>query len=389
VSKVRVVFVDDEERVLDGLRDRLRRHRAEWDMAFFRGAEPALAELARAPADVVVTDMRMPRMDGAAFLERVRQRSPQTVRIILSGFTEMESALRTVPVAHQFLCKPSPAGELENSIERALSLRSLLGDEALRRAVGRVEKLPSPPRIYARLVDALASSDTSARRVAAIVAEDTAMCARILQLVNSAFFGLPRTFSGMEQAVAYLGFDTIKGLVLSADVFRPERAVAGLSIEEQQLHALHVGRLAAAFAEKTRFAANAFIAGLLHDIGALVLVARALERPSSSRTLVASGGSPTQKLDAVVAEPNASHAEVGAYLLGLWNLPYPIVEAVAHHHQPTRVAHRELELLSVVYVAEALAYDPDAPVDEDYLTSVAALDRLPTWRQRARAIPVP
>ena len=385
MSRIRVLFVDDEERVLDGLRDRLRRHRAEWDMQFVPAAELALAELARAPADVVVTDMRMPRMDGAAFLERVRKLYPQTVRIILSGFTEMETALRTVPLTHQFLCKPSPAGELENAIERALSLRALLADEALRRAVGRVEQLPSPPRIYARLIEALAASDTSARRVAAIVGEDTAMCARILQLVNSAFFGVPRKFAGMEQAVNYLGFDTIKGLVLSADVFRPERAVAGLSIEEQQVHALRVARLASAFAEKTPFAADAFIAGLLHDIGALVLVARALERPGGARPAPLRG-SPTQTLDAIIAEPNASHAEVGAYLLGLWNLPYPIVETVAHHHQPTRVVQRELGLLTVVYLAEALAYDHDAPVDEDYLASVNALVRLPAWRRRARDI---
>src|SRR5262249_18533480 len=154
-----------------------------------------------------------------------------------------------------------------------------------------------------------------------------------LQIANSAFFGAGRTFKAIEAAVSYLGFATIKGLVLSAEVFRPERVVAGQSIEELQQHSLHVARLAAPFAHRTRVHADPFPAGLLDDIGVLVLASRGLRRGAGSDSgAPAAARSATQRFDALVGEPNASHGEVGAYLLGLWGFPYPVVEAVAHHH---------------------------------------------------------
>ena len=105
----RILFVDDDPRILEELRDMLRPQRHDWEMAFAPSGDAALALMQASPFDVIVSDMRMPGMDGAALLARVRQEYPQVVRIVLSSHTELSTALRVVPVAHQFLAKPCDA----------------------------------------------------------------------------------------------------------------------------------------------------------------------------------------------------------------------------------------------------------------------------------------
>lgn len=144
----RVLFVDDEPNILEGLRTLLRRHRRQWEMTFAVGGPAALELLKTENFDVVVSDMRMPEVDGAALLAHVQRQQPRTVRIVLSGHTELEAALRAIPVAHQFLSKPCDAAELENVVERACALQSLVEDPKIRQAVGGIQQLPALPRVY-------------------------------------------------------------------------------------------------------------------------------------------------------------------------------------------------------------------------------------------------
>ena len=153
-------------------------------------------------------------MDGAELLRRVQDEHPEVVRMVLSGHAEQEAAMKAVPVAHQYLTKPCEPGLLENVVERTCNLQALIGDETLRQTVGRIQTLPSPPRIYAQLTSVLSDESVSVDRVAEILKQDMAMSAKILQIVNSAFFRLSRTISHVEDAVIYLGFDTIKNLAL-------------------------------------------------------------------------------------------------------------------------------------------------------------------------------
>jgi CheY-like chemotaxis protein len=148
---MKVLFVDDEPKVLEGLERVLFHLGDEWEMTFVESGREAVAELERGPFEAIVTDMRMPGMDGAELLQVVHRRWPETVRIVLSGYAEMESALRTIPVAHQFLSKPCRPEVIEDAVLRSRGLQALLGDPGLRRAVGQVQKLPSVPAVYARL----------------------------------------------------------------------------------------------------------------------------------------------------------------------------------------------------------------------------------------------
>jgi DNA-binding NarL/FixJ family response regulator len=174
VNRKRILFVDDEAPVLDGLRNLLRKRR-EWELAFALGGEAALAELERAPFDVIVSDMRMPGMDGAALLERVKREYPSVVRIVLSGYADRQPLLRVIPVAHQLLSKPCDPHVLASVIERTCMLESLLSDSVLRRVVGEMGTLPSVPSTYLELTDVIGRDDVSPSRLAAIV-EKTPRC---------------------------------------------------------------------------------------------------------------------------------------------------------------------------------------------------------------------
>lgn len=390
-----ILFVDDEPHILQGLQNLLRRHRHKWTMVFACGAEAALAALEQRPFDVVVSDMRMPGTDGVALLGQVKQKCPETVRIILTGQAERETALRAVPVAHQFLSKPCDAALLENVIERACKLREVIGDPSVRGLVGEVQRLPSVPRVYAALRDALADDTTSVADIARVLEQDMAICAKLLQLVNSAFFRMARRITRVEDAVIYLGPDTVKDLVLSVEVFgaaEGEAELGGLSVESLQQHALHTANMASRMLADKAQADEAFMAGMLHDIGKLVL---ASQRPQHVRKALDAASQDGRPLYAVEEEMGGvTHAEVGAYLLGIWGLPYPIIEAVANHHHPTRVQQQAFDVLAAVHVADLLVHEAGAGaaanqgptsdlIDVSYLESLGVADRLAGWRTTA------
>jgi HD-like signal output (HDOD) protein len=394
--KRKILFVDDELQILEGLRVRLHRLRDKWEMAFAESGEKALACLAGDRFDVIVTDMRMPGMDGAALLQRVQAEFPDVARIVLSGHSEFESSLRAAAVAHQFLNKPSEPGAIEDAVERACGLRSLIGQETLRRVVGGIGKLPSVPRVYSQLLSALADDGASVAEVAAILKQDMAVSAKTLQLANSAFFRLAKTVSKVEEAVAFLGLETIKQVVLAVEVFGDQaaRGRSVIPIEELQAHAMLVADVAASLFGRRGEREDAAVAGLLHDVGKLILSVELPDRVAGILRRMSDEG-----ISMHVAEEQelgVTHAEVGGYLLGLWGLPYPIVEAVANHHAPSRVDCSDFGLLAAVHVADGLVHgvagraeseESDTRyLDMDFLGQVGVRDRLRDWIGTTRKI---
>ncbi|MES2642661.1 MAG: response regulator [Myxococcota bacterium] len=387
----RILFVDDEQAILDSLRDLLRPQRKVWQMSFARTGEEALKVLETEPYDVVVSDMRMPRMDGATLLREVKERYPRVVRIVLSGHTEMEAALRTVPIAHQFLGKPCEADRLRSVIQRTCDLQDLLHDENLRRRVGQITALPSAPRIYVALTKALVDPEVSLRDVAAILEKDMAMSAKVLQVVNSAFFGLPRRLSSLLEAVSYLGISVIKNLVLSMEAFRELRggeAAKGFDVDRVQRQCFVTGRIAQRMLPDRRDAQDAFVAGTLHELGTLILATR---EPLAFATVDAEATARGVPRHVVEREQGGvSHAEVGAYLIGLWGLPYGIAEAVAHHHDPMRLEPTRFGVAEAVHCASALAIEAIGLPGVQEVPEPRLVERLdlggslPAWREIAR-----
>jgi HD-like signal output (HDOD) protein len=395
-----IVFVDDEPRVLTALQRQLHPFHQEWDMRFASGGAEGLQFLDQAPADVLVTDMMMPGMDGAQLLEQVLLRHPNTIRIVLSGHTERECILRLVGPAHQYLSKPCDPLQLRETIGRAFALRDLLTNTALKHLVSQTQSLPSLPMLYLELMNELRSGEPSMDRVGEIIARDMAMSAKILQLVNSAFFGLAHRVPDPAEAAFYLGLETVKSLVLSTQVFsqftRYQANVPEFPFEALWQHCWNTGvrvrRIARAERLEAEMGNQCFVSALLHDVGKLILAAG---QPAAFRQALALARE--HRISLWQAEKEllgSSHAELGAYLLGLWNFPNSIVEAVALHHRPGGGLKPELDGTTLVHVANALDHDlrpddqpgADGGLDLDYLRLVGAETRLEDWIQLCMTI---
>jgi HD-like signal output (HDOD) protein len=356
----RVLFVDDEPRVLDGLRLSLRAKRRVWDMVFFERSDAALEDITKTPLDVVVSDMRMPHMDGAELLARVAELRPEAARIILSGQMDELGAVRAASVAHRFLSKPCDAKVVEAVITQALDLHGWMRSDLLRSRIGGVESLPSLPQAYLALNQALSSAEVSTGAVARIIESDPGMAAKILQLVNSSFFGLSRTMVNITEAVGYLGMSTMKNLTLANSLFHELGTANVRAAEEERERSLLRARIARQLCTKSSTAEAASTAALLLHIGNLALQSRMPHEHEANVMDALARGVPVHEVER--ERLGVTHAEVGAYLLGLWGLPHEIVEAVAGHHVDWSEITK-LDVRSAVCVADVLARQLLPPSD--------------------------
>lgn len=337
----RLLFVDDEPNLLSGLRRLLRPLRDEWDMSFVEGGGAALDLLTRESFDVIVTDMRMPFVDGLAVLEAAKLRDPGAVRIVLSGQTDKEELVRASGIAHQLIAKPCTSEQLTTAIARATGLRAHLGNEALTRIVSGLGSLPSLPALYLELTGAMSGDKGSMKAVADIVARDLAMTAKVLQLANSPYFCLPRQVDSVAHAVMLLGEDVIRTLVLTDTAFKTfNKGMPLARFTALWRHAMAVGAAAEAVARDAcgdpMIAHQALQAGMLHDIGELILATALPAEFEAARALALEDERPQYEAEREVF--GCDHGQVGAYLLSLWGLPDPIVEAVCYHHMPEACA---------------------------------------------------
>lgn len=395
-SRLRVLFVDDEPHVLAGLRRMLHAKRVPWQCTFANGGDEALHWMERERFDVIVADLRMPGMTGVELLDRVRQRQPETIRFVLSGQTRSEAVLPTVRLTHRFLAKPCDADTLVVAISRAVALREVLGSESVRKLLGSIDQLPSVPQLFLELEAELQRPEPSLRRAARLVAQDMAMSAKVLQLVNSAFFAPARKVTSVERAVAMVGLETLRALVLTLHVFGrfPTGRVRGFSLDALWQHSLETGtfarrlmRIAGANEDESN---AALAAGLLHCAGKLVF---AEYLPERFRRILSPHPSDGGSCERERQEFGVTHAEVGAYLLGLWGLPDPIVEAVAWHHRPSARAGSDFSPTAAVHLADAFSValrarhadeEPEEvlrrlPLDWECLTRVGAAGQVTEW----------
>jgi HD-like signal output (HDOD) protein len=384
----RILFVDDDPLVLQGLRRMLYGQRNEWDMEFEESPLRVLERMAMTSFDVVVSDMRMPGMNGAQLLTEVMHRHPRTIRIILSGHADKELILKCIGSTHQYLSKPCEPETLKAVIRRATSLEYLQQHERLSALVVKMDFLPTIPALYSAIVGALNSPNTSTNDVSMLVARDIGMTARILKLVNSAFFGLSRTISDPAEAVNHLGFDTIRSLTLALDTFGQfdKKVTAVYSIEQIWRHSVSVSLCAKWIAHREgaerKVQDEAFVSGLLHDVGKLILHVNLPEEGRPISQLTKERGLSDHAAEQEVI--GANHAAIGGYLLGLWGLPVPVVEAVALHHEPALAQGSDLTPLAFVHAANAIVNSSDGNgevkaekfVDAAYLHEVGIIDHL-------------
>lgn len=375
MTKPHILFVDDETHVLRGLGRLLVEWEEQWEVSFATSGAAALDHLAEQPADVVVSDMRMPGMDGAELLNTVRRLYPATIRVILSGYAETDSVLKTVGPAHFYFAKPCDPTMLFEAIARPLALRRLLAAPDLQKVVGEVSNLPSLPELFSKIHEEVCSETGSPASVAALLSQDLAMTAEVLKLTNSAFFGLGRRVTSALQAVRTLGMDTIQALVLQVGLFRQFSGGAELQpvLAELNRYSLMLGNLAAEVAraagEDDAIVRAAHCAGMLSAIGSLVLLDR---EPGRWLDGLAAADPGAGLSEAERKAFGATHHLVGAYLLGLWGFTDTLVEAVAFAAEPSLAPGPGNAVLTAVHVATALG--PRFPGLPPHMAEAVKLD---------------
>jgi HD-like signal output (HDOD) protein/ActR/RegA family two-component response regulator len=393
-----ILFVDDDPSMLKAFERLLHVERHRWEMLFVRTLDAAYDRLTARSVDVLVTELRLAGESGVALLERVKRDHPGVTRIIFSANGEREPPVRLAALTHQFLAKPFDVLCLRETLDRACTVREILEKPAIRDAVGGISALPSLPAIYLELQSALGDPRVTVNRVARIVERDIAMSAKVLQLVNSAYFGAGlrsgSRVSSVEQAVVLLGLNTIQYLALASslfNVYNERDDLFGFSLSLLQEHSLLAARIAARLLPGRVASEEAFISALLHDAGKLILAGRHPERYRKVVSAAAREALPLTLLE--TAEFGASHPEVAAYLFGLWGLPTVIVEAVAFHHDPSAAGRGTFDVTGAVHVGEVLANEVTRPandasgkrsmLDGAYLETTGVAAQLPGWRALA------
>ena len=324
------------------------------------------------------------------FLKEITVFRPGTFRLVRSSDRSLVDVLGKDPFTHHVPFDPEPE-TWEGLLDRCTLMRTWMETPDLKVLIGKMKKLPALPNVYTRVSEELNSAEASLAKVAEIVAEDPVVTTKMLQLVNSSFFGLQQQIVSAADAVMFLGADRVKGLILVARVFSQfdPKIIVALGLDQLWNHSMKTGAYAQSIAKwevrDARTSGAAFTAGLLHDVGKLMLAGNLPEE--YLKVLEASRG---ERIPISVAEQQAfgaTHAELGGVLMGLWGLPLELIQSVGWHHAPGLSGDRKFSVLTAVHAANAIASDNPAGaarskgLDTDYLASIGLQDRRNQWRQ--------
>ncbi|MFA5985407.1 MAG: response regulator [Methylococcaceae bacterium] len=390
---IRLLFVDNEDNVLDGIRRLLRRQAYPWELLFATSAEAAIVLMEAQPIDVLVTDMRMPAMQGDELLRYTAKHYPSTARLVLSAAINLSDNANILQYAHQCLTKPCEADALRKAIDASLQTLQLIHAPRIRAALGDITRIPSMPRVYQELETAIQNQATSHKEIANIFASDMALSAKLLQLVNSSFFGLSRRISKLDDAVILLGFERLRGLVLCNYVFEAFHSppdCCNVSIDYLWKNAFTTAKLARAISvaehEQLDGPDQAYLSGLMHNLGLLLF---ATKMPKKLQLVINKlADDTTQALTLEQQILGATHAEAGAYLLSLWTLPPRIIEGVLFQHQPMLLNNNLFCSVTAVHIAVALMAEDETGIekafahelDEAYIQQLGLTGRIPAWQ---------
>lgn len=367
--------------------------RSHWDVCAVGNGTQALDLLETSHFDAVIAELRLPDQSGTQLLEVVMEKKPSVSRFILADLTDRQAMLKCVGTAHQFLSKPCDHAKIEMALDRSSKIERWFGNPEVKALVTKMRKVPSPPTIYFQIVRELQSLAVSMENIGAIISQDMAVTAKLLQMVNSAAFGLQRPVSSPGEAVMYLGIETTKSLVLLAHTYSHfDRIPAHLfSVESLWRHSLAVGRLARAVARHEGCDGDgidqSFTAGLLHDMGKLVLAANRPDEYAKIYHDKVEGGALLWEREFQAF--GATHAEVGGWLAAIWGLPLEIIEALTLHHGPTKFLSQGFSPLAAVHVADVLEHEyskaeeqePAPNLDESFLANLGLADKIDSWRE--------
>ena len=393
--KKRILFVAKDQSLWNEFQAHSGVMEGEWLAQSAGTGMEALALARQFSFAAVAADILLPDMSGLELLDQFMQCQPSAHRLVLSDVSDTENTVKCMGKPHHHLLKPFAVQTLLNALDQAFAHEAWLPSQAVHGLIAQMRQVPSPPRTYFKVVEEIRSPHASLEKISELIAEDPAITAKVLQLANSAVFGLELQVSQPLEAIAYIGLETTKALVLLAHTVSAfeKSKLAGFSVEELWRHSVSAGQIAQkiALTEKggLEVAEQAFAGGLLHDIGKLLLCAN-LPGLFAKTMALAREDRCTYWEAEMQLFPNAGHAELGGCILGIWGLPRAIVEAVALHHAPRQLAGPGFHPLTAVHVADILDHElnPDSlvlvptPIHAGYLAELGLAHRAEPWRRQ-------
>lgn len=358
MDRKRLLIVDDEPSVLDGLRRILYRRKDKWKIEFVSNARDALSAMRNTKYDIVISDLKMPGMNGVVFVEKVKAKYPDVIRFMLSGYNDKKLIDRAMRSVHRFIAKPCPSGTIEQMIDQAFALRSRLYTEKVMKIINNLRSLPVMPSAYQKVIELIIEPGISPRDVGKAISQDIGMTTKLLQVVNSGSYGLRNKIADPIHAVTFLGLKTVEGLILSEGVFSKldNKRITVFGVHGLQEHCVRVGALARKICNSVNMSEDdidvANMAGLMHDAGKIVMISKFHNQ--YFRAIETSRQQHRPLWDVEREFIDISHAEIGGCLLELWGLPNVIIEAATYHHDPWNSLSRDFTVLSAVYIADVL-----------------------------------
>lgn len=393
-KKISILFVDDEIKVLSGLKRSLRSKRDQWAMSFANSGSEALELLKKRDIDLIISDMYMPGMDGGTLLHEIRTHHPQTIRTILSGHSDKALILKTLKPAHKFLHKPCPPEKITQWVNKILFFRKILPNRELQDVLNGIGALPSQPLFFPLLFEAIAQDKP--QEVGRAVGFDVSMAANILKVTLNSFFVESERLPSLSDAASLLGLDLLYEIISARDLFVEYNTTIfpDFSIDLLWRHCLRTANYARIVAslestDKT-FINKCYLAGLFHDLGKFLLTNYYTYDYLALLSQLPKAQKPLEQLE--LANLNCSHALAGAYLMGLWGLPLDVVEAIAFHERPSVLKKYTLSPLTIVHVANVLDHlflrfsnqDPLQKLDLTFLSKCMTKDKLQTWKKACK-----
>ncbi|MCP4685267.1 MAG: HDOD domain-containing protein [bacterium] len=388
----RVLFAGEDREIRDFAAEAPRFLGDTWEALSAATGEEVFEQLERNQIDVLVSGSALVGRDGADLLREVREKYPRTVRFLVTEKDNAAGLLRSANDVHRFVPSPIDQKELGELIQSSLGLQEMLANEELRSRISAVRSLPSVPQIYEKIVAELKSENAPVTKIADLIGQDAAITAKLLQMVNSAFFGLRSRVESILQAINLLGLDTVGSIVFSAGVFEqvPKIDVAGFSIERMQVTSVSVGARARLIAHvlgmNRRMTEESLMGGMLHDVGKLLMLQDFQDEFVEALRIAHERSMPLYQAQIEVL--GVTDAAMGAYLLSLWGLHDSIVEAVARHHRPSEGALPGWSPLTAVHLAYAIEKDESdnirdearSALDMDYLNAAGLSGQVPSLK---------
>ena len=392
----RILVVDDEPKAISSFVQVLETLPEGWSVSFARTDAEALEQMKEKACHICMTVRRSGKIDGKALLKQVKEQHPHTLRYLLSDDalpnTESSAGLEV----HGAVPRGSSRVVLGRALARECAVLDAIDSPGLERLLENIDALPSLPTLYLEFVAATRNPNTTIEGLGAVISRDMALTAKVLQIANSPIFGVAQKIVNPGQAATILGLDMLRSLVLSVKAFDTFQAakLAPRTLETVWDHSLKVAHFTRAILECERFdramTDEGFLAGMMHDSGELVLALNRPDRFAAARTLSLRDRCERFRLETRLF--GASHERVGAHLLARWGLPTAVVEAVAFHHEPSRLPLHEFSIAIAVHVADQFAQVDlreraveDVPgIDHDTLARIGREARLELWHQACR-----